>query len=232
MTTHTPQTRQRTVAAPAPAPLVLTLPGVYAPQHDTALLLRSLAREHIDEGIDVLDLGTGSGALAIAAARRGARVTAVDVSLRAVATAWLNARLNRQTVTVRRADLATASPPGAYDLVVSNPPYVPSPALPRRGTSRAWDAGPAGRAIVDRVCDAAARTLRPGGVLLLVHSGLCGTAETLGRLEHLKMSAEVTAREHIPFEPVLRRREQWLRRQGLLHDYENSEELVVFRAAL
>ncbi|MEU1026899.1 methyltransferase, partial [Streptomyces sp. NPDC005904] len=90
----------------------------------------------------------------------------------------------------------------------------------------------AGRAVVDRVCDAAPRALRPGGVLLMVHSGLCGVDATLDRLTALGMDAKVTAREFIPLGPVLRSRRAWLRRRNLLGDDESLEELVVIRAEL
>ncbi|MFF8986626.1 methyltransferase domain-containing protein [Streptomyces globisporus] len=63
---------------------VLTVPGAYAPQHDTHTLMRAVGRELPRPGRRVLELGTGSGALAIHAARLGAQVTAVDTSRRAV----------------------------------------------------------------------------------------------------------------------------------------------------
>ncbi|MBW5420114.1 methyltransferase [Streptomyces sp. BG9H] len=226
-------TQTRTPMPPPVRPAhLLAPPGVYAPQHDTELLTRALHREAVGPGTAVLDLGTGTGALAVAAARRGARVTAVDISWRAVLTARLNARLAGQSVTVRHGDLTAAAPKGPYDLVVSNPPYVPSPSplLPRRGAARAWDGGPAGRAVVDRVCDAAPRALRPGGVLLMVHSALCGVDATLTRLTELGMDAKVTDRRFIPFGPVLRSRRAWLQRRNLLGDDETREELVVIRA--
>lgn len=210
---------------------MLTVPGVYAPQHDTHLLMRALNHHGIRPGTHVLELGTGSGALAVHAAVLGARVTAVDISHRAVLCARVNATLHRSRVTVRRRDLA--SPGGAaYDMVISNPPYVPAPAArpPRRGSARAWDAGRDGRAAVNQVCTTAAAVLRPGGTLLMVHSQMCGTDATLDALARQGLDAEVTDRELVPLGPVLSSRLPWLRRQGLIEDGQDKEELVVIRA--
>lgn len=218
--------------APESGAPAFTPPGVYAPQWDTRLLTRALVREDIDAATEVLDLGTGSGALAVQAARLGARVTAVDISRLAVLTARLNALLAGQRVRFRRGDLTAAVPGRSYDLVVSNPPYVPSPgsALPSRGIARAWDAGRDGRAFLDRICAEAPSVLNPGGVLLVVHSGLCGTEATLERLADVGLRAEVTDRATVPYGPVLRSRQRWLAQQGLLDGDEGHEELVVVRA--
>ncbi|THA57532.1 HemK2/MTQ2 family protein methyltransferase [Streptomyces sp. A1136] len=208
-----------------------TLPGVYAPQEDTCLLAEAV-RDEVAPGMDVLDIGAGSGALALYAARRGARVTAVDVSWRAALTVRLNALRMRQPITVRRGSVATAAALGPFDLVVSNPPYVPAPdpGLPTRGPARAWDAGHDGRQIVDRICAGAPGLLKPHGTLLIVHSALCGTETTLEQLTAAGMRPEVADRTRIPFGPVLRSRLPWLRERGLLGPEETTEELVVIRA--
>lgn len=217
---------------PARQARLLTLPGVYAPQHDTHLLMAALDQEEIGPGTDVLDLGTGSGALALHAARLGARVTAVDIARRAVLTARLNALLHRRRIDVRRGDLLSALPGSSYDLVICNPPYVPSPIgrLPAHGSARAWDAGHDGRAVLDRVCAAAPASLRPGGLLLMVHSGLCDSDATLRRLSDAGLHARVSDRARVPLGPVLRSRLRWLRQSGLVGESETTEELVVIRA--
>ncbi|MEU6845639.1 HemK2/MTQ2 family protein methyltransferase [Streptomyces sp. NPDC046716] len=208
--------------------------GVYAPQYDTDLLLRALGSEAVDQGSDLLDLGTGTGAVALAAARLGARVTAVDLSWRAVWTARLNALINRSSITVRHGDMGSVYEPASFDLVVSNPPYVPSPTrrLPRRGTAQAWDGGPDGRAVVDRVCAAAPRVLRRGGSLLMVHSELCRASTSVDRLAEFGMRAAVVDKAYVPFGPVMRERRAWLCAQGLLDTDATYEELVVIRAEL
>lgn len=217
-----------------PLVLPLVLPGVYAPQEDTALLAGALAEEPLPPGADVLDVGTGSGALAVEAARRGTRVTAVDVSWRAVCTARLNARLAGVQVSIRRGNLFGPVQDRLFDLILANPPYVPAPIGVRlpRGPARAWDAGRDGRFVLDRICREAPALLRPGGVLLLVHSALSDPGRTLDHLRTAGLKASVTRRRRIAFGPVLRSREGWLREHGLLSPVEEKEELVVVRAEL
>ncbi|MEI7031721.1 HemK2/MTQ2 family protein methyltransferase [Streptomyces pratensis] len=228
----TPQAlADRQVGAPWSA-RVLRLPGVYRPQTDTLLLASALRREGVRAGTEVLDLCTGSGALALHAARLGARVTAVDIGRRAVASARLNAALARLPVEVRRGDLFSALPGRSFDALISNPPYVPAPSasVPRRGAQRAWDAGLDGRVLLDRICDGAFTALRPGGMLLLVQSALSCPEKTLSRLAASGLTPVVTDRVKIPFGPVTRGRKHWLRARGFLQDHLDLEELVVIRA--
>ncbi|MEU2285260.1 HemK2/MTQ2 family protein methyltransferase [Streptomyces sp. NPDC013178] len=212
----------------------LVLPGVYAPQEDTDLLAGALSEEPLRPGADVLDVGTGSGALALQAARRGTRVTAVDVSWRAVCVARWNAWRARLPVRVRHGNLFGPVHGRSFDVILANPPYVPAPGGRRdpRGEARAWDAGGDGRLVLDRICREAPTLLRPGGVLLIVHSALSDPDRTLALLRAAGMKASVTRRRRIPFGPVLRSREGWLRARGLLSAEENNEELVVVRAEL
>ncbi|MFI6003659.1 HemK2/MTQ2 family protein methyltransferase [Streptomyces sp. NPDC051366] len=211
---------------------LIALPGVYRPQADTRLLSEALSHERLGPGTEVMEIGTGTGALALHAAGRGARVTAVDVSWPAVAAARLNALRQRLPLRVLHGDFAARTVGRRFDIVLSNPPYVPSPRarLPSRGANRAWEAGPGGRQIIDRICASAPALLRPGGVLLMVHSQMCGAQTTVDDLERAGLSAQVTARASVRWGPVLRSRRAWLERQGLADDGEEWEELVIIRA--
>ncbi|MFF4367096.1 HemK2/MTQ2 family protein methyltransferase [Streptomyces sp. NPDC001594] len=213
-------------------PRLIALPGVYRPQADTLLLADALAREPLGPGARVVEIGTGTGALALRAAARGAHVTAVDVAWPAVLAARLNGWRQRLRLRVLHGDFADRTRGRRYDLVLANPPYVPGPdsRLPTSGARRAWEAGPEGRAVIDRICTAAPTLLRPGGVLLMVHSGMCGAQKTLALLADQGLSARVTERARIPWGPVLRSRAAWLRQEGLAGEGEELEELVVVRA--
>lgn len=213
--------------------ILLRLPGTYPAQGDTRLLAGALTRRGLAEGRRVLDLCTGTGALALAAAQAGAReVVAVDLSRRVAWNARLNAALARAHVEVRTGDLFAPVAGELFDLVTVNPPYVPAARdeLPRHRIARSWDAGVDGRALLDRICAGVSEVLAPGGVLLLTQSVLADEARTLEQLDAAQLDAEVVERVEEPFGPVMRRRAEMLRRRGLLLPGQQSEELVVIEA--
>ncbi len=196
------------------------------------MLADELRREPL-RGRSVLDLCTGSGLLAVAAALHGAsEVVAVDVSTRSLFSVWLNATINGVRVTLRRGDLFEAVAGRRFDVIATNPPYVPSPLseIPRRGLKRAWEAGVDGRALINRICHTASAHLLPGGVLLLVQSAICGENQTLGALRRSGLECGVVFRHSEQLGPLMSARLDWLRRQGLAGD--GRDEVLVIRARL
>jgi release factor glutamine methyltransferase len=207
-------------------------PGVFRPPSDAWLLADALRAQTLPPRASVLDLCTGSGMLAVAAALRGAReVTAVDLSRRALLATRFNARLNGVRVRTVRGDLFGALRGARFDAIVSNPPYVPGllEELPRAGLSRAWEAGHDGRALLDRICTEAPAHLRPGGFVLLVHSSLCGTEATLEALRAGGLAADVIARRRGPLGPLMSARVHALEERGLLRPGQREEEVVIVR---
>jgi release factor glutamine methyltransferase len=210
---------------------LLPLPGVFQPPSDSYMLADQLRRERLGPHVSVLDLCTGSGHLAVVAALAGASTVAIDVSRRAMLSVRVNAWLNGVRVTPMRGDMFAPVAGRRFDLIVSNPPYLPHPdeELPHRGLRRAVDAGPRGRAFLDRICAEVGGYLTPGGVLLLVHSSVCGERETLEALASRGLEAEVVFRHRGPLGPRLRARADWLRAQGVLLPGD-QEDVIIVRA--
>jgi release factor glutamine methyltransferase len=205
-------------------------PGVYRPQGDSRLLAESLRAARV--GVRVLDVGTGTGALALTAARSGAaQVIAIDSSARAVFTARTNVWLRRLPVRVLRSDLFEAVAGEVFDVIVANPPYVCAGDLagPRR-SCHTWDGGANGRLVLDRLCSSAPPLLAPGGMLLLVQSALCGVQNTIDLLRSGGLKAAVVAQRRETFGPVMRNIAGELERQGLIRPEQRYEDLVVIRA--
>lgn len=162
-------------------PLTVT-PDVLIPRPETEVLValalkRARECERADAGpLRILDLGTGSGAVAVTLACElpGAQVTATDLSEAALEVARANAARHGATVTFLRGDgLAAVRPDARFELLCANLPYVPSddprldPGVRRYEPRAAWDGGPDGLAALRSVIPQAPRFVTPGGWLLL-----------------------------------------------------------------
>jgi release factor glutamine methyltransferase len=211
---------------------LIKTPGVYHPGNDSRLLAEALGAEPLT-ATDVLELCTGSGFLAIAAAKAGARtVTAVDISPRAVASARLNAAMNRARVRFYRGDLLSGLPEGVtYDVILANPPWLPAATdtLPTEINARALDAGRSGRILIDQICQQAPSRLRPGGVLLVVHGTVCGSETTEALLAAQGLDVSVAARKTLPMTQLLLNQAATLTGPYSWGPEDGTYELVVIR---
>ncbi|WP_372490670.1 peptide chain release factor N(5)-glutamine methyltransferase [Rathayibacter rubneri] len=163
-------------------------PGVFVPRPETegvAQLAIDALRSVADSSPLAVDLGTGSGALALALAHEvpHARVIGVENSVEAFIWARGNRdRLGLENARIVFADLAEALPDldGTVSVVVSNPPYIPAAAIPRDPEVRLYDppaalyGGEDGLDVVRSLSVTARRLLRAGGVLVIEHGELQG----------------------------------------------------------
>ncbi|MES2672511.1 MAG: peptide chain release factor N(5)-glutamine methyltransferase [Pseudomonadota bacterium] len=165
---------------------LLVSPQTLIPRPETELLVElALERAPPDTALRMADLGTGSGAIALALAheRRQAQVIAVDVSEGALEIARANARaLNLANVEFRQGDWLAPLAGERFDLIASNPPYIgdDDPHL-REGDlrfepARALSSGPDGLEAIGIILRDAPGHLRPGGWLLLEHGWKQGEA--------------------------------------------------------
>jgi release factor glutamine methyltransferase len=150
-------------------------PAVLIPRHDTAVLVEQ-ALEKAAAAKSVLDIGTGSGCIAVALAKNlpAASVTAVDISVEALAVAGLNAENNGVSIEFAEGSIFEPVADRQFDLIVSNPPYIPTLDLaalqPEVGAFEpilALDGGADGLDFYRLISLNAANHLNPGGWLIL-----------------------------------------------------------------
>jgi release factor glutamine methyltransferase len=193
-------------------------PAVLIPRPETELVaMECLALLKPLGSPQVLDLGTGSGCLAVAIARnhKGAAVTATDVSADALAVARRNVEKHRlgERVRLLEGDLFAALPPGErFHVIVSNPPYIRTADLSglavevREHEPRlALDGGADGLAVIERIAAGAADHLEQGGSLL-VEIGYDQDTEARSRLGRHGWQVEKTIPDGAGHPRVLRAR--------------------------
>jgi release factor glutamine methyltransferase len=180
---------------------------VLVPRPETEVVVeRGLARIAGVPEPRVLDVGTGSGAIALAIAdeNRGARVTGIDVSVEALVVARGNAARTGLGVEFASGDLFAALPEGPWDLVVSNPPYVRSHEIESLPPEvREWEPRAAllGEGASEAVAGGATSVLRRGGALVLeTADGDAGRMAALLRelgYREVSTTKDLTGRERV-----------------------------------
>jgi release factor glutamine methyltransferase len=204
-------------------------PGVFVPRPETEAVAQvaideaaRVARERVADGswagrstVLVVDLCTGSAAIALAVASEVPAATVHAVELDAAAHAWaarnVAATPAGTRVTLTRGDARTslAGLDATVDVVVANPPYVPSDAVPVDPEVREHDPaialyglGPDGLEVPRGIVAAAARLLRPGGLLVMEHADVQGPAAralvaATGAFEDARTLADLTGRDRM-----------------------------------
>lgn len=162
-------------------------PDVLIPRPETELLVESAlawarTRSRSGAGLRLIEIGTGSGCISVCLASLlpEAEISATDISSAALVVARLNAEKHGLAGRIRfyEADLFPASPPQAFDLILSNPPYIPTATLKTlavsgREPTLALDGGPDGLAVIRRLLDQSQRRLAAGGAIRIeIESGL------------------------------------------------------------
>jgi len=154
-------------------------PGVLVPRPESELLVQAVLNHitNLPSPVSVIDLGAGSGALSLAIATEAptSRVIAVEKSPEAIFWLKKNTSVIAENVRVVEGDVADVLPGVKCDVVIANPPYIPDEQpLPRDVAGFephiALFGGPTGMELPKRFIDAAARLLKPAGVLVIEHT--------------------------------------------------------------
>lgn len=180
-----------------------TCQQVYAPAEDTFLLADSLL---VKEGDDVLEIGTGTGLVALVASKKASKVVATDINPHALECARSNTLLNKvENMEIRQGDLFQPVLGEKFDLVLFNTPYLPTAEDEVIGDEldAAWDGGEDGRQVIDLFLNEVKNHLKDTGIVQLVQSSLSDNKKTCQKLENQGFRVEITARERFFFEEVV-----------------------------
>jgi len=175
---------------------------VYEPAEDTFMLADNLIIKKTDK---ILEIGTGTGIIAIIASKICDDVTAIDINKYAVECAQKNAEINHAHIDIKLGDLYDTVDGEKFDLILFNIPYLPTHEneMVNDELEAAWDGGKDGRAVINRFIKQLTNHLNPNGRVQLVQSSLSNVEETIGILMEMGFEVTVTASERFFFEEVV-----------------------------
>ncbi len=179
--------------------IILKIPKeVYEPREDSFLLAKVLEKKlSAKKYKTVLEIGCGSGMLAIISAKAGAQVFATDISAETLECAKNNALKNKVKINFILSDLFEKIS-GKFDMIIFNPPYLPEEIS---SFSSTWAGGKNLELILRFVSDAK-NFLAPHGTLILVCSSLSGQEKIIENLRQNSFSVSIASQQKIPFETL------------------------------
>lgn len=184
-------------------------PGVFIPRPETERLLEWALAQRLSAAPVIVDLCTGSGALALALSRKwpDARIIAVDDSESALEYARRN--LGNTGVEIVVADVTEPGLlpelDGSVDLLVANPPYIPDgaqlePEVAEHDPAHALFGGPDGMGVIDAIAELAVRWLRSDGRTAVEHDDTT-SEQTVERFRRTAQFEDITARRDLAGRP-------------------------------
>ena len=176
--------------------------NVYVPAEDSYLLADNLL---IKEGQSVLEIGTGSGIVAMYASKLTDEITVTDINFDACRLAEKNFRENGiENIEILFGNMFEPVKNRKFDVILFNTPYLPTEdgEVLEDTINYAFDGGLNGRKVIDVFLNEVRNHLNKGGIVQLIQSSLSGNEETLDMLDKSGFIAEIAASEHFFFEDI------------------------------
>ena len=177
--------------------------NVYIPAEDSYLLADNL---EIKQGQSVLEIGTGSGIVAMYASRLTDNITVTDINFDACELARKNFEDNGiENIEILFGNLFEPVKNRKFDVILFNTPYLPTEndEVLDDNLNYAFDGGFDGRKVIDLFLNEVKNYLNDGGIVQLIQSSLCDNDKTLDILDKQGFVAEIAVSEHFFFEDVV-----------------------------
>ena len=182
--------------------IINTDDNVYIPAEDSYLLADNL---DIKSGQSVLEIGTGSGIVAMYASRLTDKITVTDINFDACLLAEKNFKDNEiENIEILFGNLFEPVENRKFDVILFNTPYLPTEddEVLDDTINYAFDGGLNGRKVIDLFLNEVGDHLNDGGIVQMIQSSLSGNEETLEKFDQLGFIAEIAASEHFFFEDI------------------------------
>ena len=182
--------------------IINTHENVYVPAEDSYLLAENL---EIKEGQSVLEIGTGTGIVAMYASRLTDKITVSDINFDACELARKNFEANNiENIEILFGNMFEPVEKRKFDVILFNTPYLPTEddEVIDDTINYAFDGGLNGRKVIDLFLNEVGNHLNDGGIVQMIQSSLSGNEETLEKLDNLGFIAEIKASEHFFFEDI------------------------------
>ena len=182
--------------------IINTDENVYIPAEDSYLLADNL---QIKEGQSVLEIGTGSGIVAMYASKLTDNITVTDINFDACELARKNFEANNiENIEILFGNMFEVVKNRKFDVILFNTPYLPTEddEVIEDNINYAFDGGLNGRKVIDLFLNEVKNHLNDGGIVQMIQSSLSGNEETLDKLDKLGFIAEIAASEHFFFEDI------------------------------
>lgn len=183
--------------------IINTSETVYMPAEDSYMLADNLK---IKPGDSVLEIGTGTGIVAMYASKITDKITATDINFDAVQLAEENFKANNlENIEILFGNLFEPVKDRKFDVILFNTPYLPTDNddVIEDNLNYAFDGGLNGRKVIDLFLDEVKNHLNPKGIVQLIQSSLSDNEKTLDRLDEMGFIAEIAESEHFFFEDVV-----------------------------
>ncbi len=182
--------------------IINTDDNVYIPAEDSYLLSDNL---EIKQGQSVLEIGTGSGIVAMYASRLTDKITVTDINFDACELARKNFEDNNiKNIEILFGNLFESVENRKFDVILFNTPYLPTEDgdVIDDTLNYAFDGGLNGRKVIDMFLNEVGNHLNDGGIVQMIQSSLSGNEETLQKFDEMEFIAEIKEKEHFFFEDI------------------------------
>jgi len=177
-----------------------TCSDVYEPSEDSFLIAKEI--EKLDfTGKEVLEIGTGTGLLSLIVAKKAKTVLSTDINPSALKCAEKNAKVNKiKNISFLKSDLFE-NITDSFDVIIFNPPYIPTESEFNDLEERAWVGGKSGRKITDRFLSEFEYYMNKKGIILILQSSLSNIEKTLEKLK--PFNPEIISSQKLEWEKLV-----------------------------